>query len=145
MGWSVLGDDALVPERRWEPPPFRRGTFQIFFECFVTLLLCLWTALHLNISAEYKHHLEGRGKIAKLIPWKKCRYLLLGLIAPEVVSSQAFDLSGTAVTSSSFVRSDEYPDYRHIDIPVETKGDSLVQDSTHGTCFGPENQAKQQR
>ena len=33
----------------WHSEPNVRGTFSILVSCIVTLSLCVWTALHLNI------------------------------------------------------------------------------------------------
>ncbi|KAL2209315.1 hypothetical protein CC79DRAFT_674151 [Sarocladium strictum] len=86
MAWSILGDEPLLPERQWQPPPFRRGTNQILVECFATLLLCVWTAVHLNLQPQWKHDEKGFRKLTSKIPWKKCGYLVLGMIAPELVT-----------------------------------------------------------
>lgn len=33
----------------WRPPPDSRGSFTILSACLITLTLCIWTSLHLNI------------------------------------------------------------------------------------------------
>lgn len=86
MAWSILGDEDLLPERQWQPPPFKRGTNQILVECFVTLLLCVWTAVHLNLQPKWKHDQKGIRKFTSKIPWKRCGYLVLGMIAPDLVT-----------------------------------------------------------
>jgi hypothetical protein len=60
----------------WHPEPNFRGTFSILSSCWITLILCLWSAVHLNIPAYGEH---GKQK------WKKLGFVLVGIIAPELV------------------------------------------------------------
>ncbi|KAF1960307.1 hypothetical protein CC80DRAFT_359412, partial [Byssothecium circinans] len=64
----------------WHPEPTFRGTYSILSSCLITMSLCLWTAIHLNIP-------EHR-KTWWITPqhWRKAKWLLIGLFAPEVVS-----------------------------------------------------------
>jgi len=75
--WSPLGESTLNQTARWQPEPLSRGTFSILSSSLITLSLCLWTAVHLNIPG------EGMGSHQK---WYKVLWLILGLMAPEVVS-----------------------------------------------------------
>ena len=63
---------------RWEPSPTRRGTFDILAPCTITMLLCIWTSLHLNFPAAT----ESRWERFK----EKVLWLVAGLLAPEYVS-----------------------------------------------------------
>lgn len=87
----------------WEPQPDHRGTFGIVTSCFVTLALCTWKIVHLNLpgacpdaglpwtawwkkgtTRSVKHrlvHILGGHQITRQIGW-----LLIGLLAPELVS-----------------------------------------------------------
>lgn len=49
--------------------------------CLITLALCSWTALHLNIS---EHGGAWKQK------WRKAGWLLLGLLAPELIAFKAW-------------------------------------------------------
>jgi hypothetical protein len=62
--------------------PVTRGTWNILSTCLITLGLCLWTALHLNIP----RHKQGTWG-PKL---RKTRWLLLGLLAPEMLAYTAW-------------------------------------------------------
>ncbi|KAF2797184.1 hypothetical protein K505DRAFT_236065, partial [Melanomma pulvis-pyrius CBS 109.77] len=62
---------------KWKPEPVVRGTFSILSTCLITMGLCVWTAVHLNIP-EYK-------KQSRQI-WRKVGWLVLALLAPEMVS-----------------------------------------------------------
>ncbi|KAF2434361.1 hypothetical protein EJ08DRAFT_582328, partial [Tothia fuscella] len=54
------------------------GTYGLLVTCLTTIILCVWTAVHLNLP-EHK-------KSAQQI-WRKFGYLALGLFAPEIVAS----------------------------------------------------------
>lgn len=60
----------------WEPEPNTRGTWSILSTCLVTMALCVWSALHINIPEP-----EGQGKNIERKVW----WVLLGVFAPEMV------------------------------------------------------------
>ena len=62
----------------WRPEPISRGTFSLVSTCLITMALCIWTAVHLNIP-EY-------GKSSKQ-SWRKILCIIVGLFAPELVCS----------------------------------------------------------
>jgi len=72
----IFGNGSTSHTTSWEPEPLRRGTFSILSTCFVTLGLCVWTAIHLNVPA-HKGWLYQR--------WCKLGWMMLGFLAPEVV------------------------------------------------------------
>ncbi|KAF2142451.1 uncharacterized protein K452DRAFT_270118 [Aplosporella prunicola CBS 121167] len=65
----------------WQPEPTTRGTFSILSTCLVTLSLCVWTAVHLNIPAY--------GQVDRQ-KWRKLRWLTFTLFAPELVILTAY-------------------------------------------------------
>ncbi|RTE70303.1 hypothetical protein BHE90_015302 [Fusarium euwallaceae] len=81
----------------WEPEPTQRGTFSILSTCLITLSLCVWTAVHLNIpSREERSQDEPRDDSSeKWWSWKSLRWtaqtfrkagwMILGILAPELV------------------------------------------------------------
>lgn len=75
--WSSLGNESIHEAPRWQPEPQTRGTYSIVSTCVITLSLCVWTALHLNIPEHSK---------ADHQKWRKAKWLLVGLLAPELVS-----------------------------------------------------------
>jgi hypothetical protein len=79
--WSPLGSGPVNSTARWRPEPDQRGTWSIVSSCLVTLTLCLWTALHLNIPR--------RGTASKQA-WRKTGWLIIGLLAPEFVRATSF-------------------------------------------------------
>ncbi|KAK7413930.1 hypothetical protein QQX98_007197 [Neonectria punicea] len=70
----------------WVADPEIRGTTTILWSCIITLVACIYTALHLNVPANTR-------KMAMF--GEKLKWVLIGLIAPEVVlylaSSQFLD------------------------------------------------------
>ena len=60
----------------WVPSPTTRGSWDLLSSCVVTISLCAWTALHLNVP---EHGTADRQWL------RKSRWLVLGLVAPEMV------------------------------------------------------------
>lgn len=77
MPWSALGQEPLNATAQWEGEGSGRGTWTIFSTCVVTLILCVWTAVHLNVP-QYGH--------AESRVWRKIGMMLMALYGPEVVS-----------------------------------------------------------
>lgn len=65
----------------WKDGPTTRGTFDIVSSCVITLILCAWTAVHLNIAP------PGESWRPML---RKTGWLLLALLAPEMVAYTAW-------------------------------------------------------
>jgi hypothetical protein len=80
--FNAFGNATQAPPASWRDEPSTRGTWNILSTCLITLGLCLWTALHLNIP----RHKEGvwRPKM------RKTCWLLLGLLAPEMIAYTAW-------------------------------------------------------
>jgi hypothetical protein len=66
----------------WISEPDKRGTFGILSACVATTLLCVWTALHLNVPLPSETRWYWYGSIRF---WRKALWLLLGLLAPDLV------------------------------------------------------------
>ena len=73
---SVFGKETTISPPNWQHEPNTRGTWTIISTCLMTLSLCLWTALHLNVP-------ELNGKRSQRC--RKLGWLLIGLLAPEMV------------------------------------------------------------
>jgi hypothetical protein len=63
------------------PNPTNRGTSNILQSCLITTSLCVWTALHLNL----KEHDDPTFLRISYQTWRKAGWLLIGLLAPEMV------------------------------------------------------------
>lgn len=80
--------------------PRGRGAISLVLSCLLTLLLCLWTAIHSNILEK-----PTKGRILT----RKFTWILVGLIAPEILLWRAFEqwrdaraiLAAVAGTSSN--------------------------------------------
>ncbi|KAJ8126591.1 hypothetical protein O1611_g7048 [Lasiodiplodia mahajangana] len=82
---SVDTDTATahcVERRGWVSSPDTRGTIDIIWPCLTTISLVLWTMLHLNIPAP--------SDTTRHLAFRKLRWLLFGLLAPELVMMFAF-------------------------------------------------------
>lgn len=66
----------------WKPEPHHRGTYQLISTCVATLLICVLSALHLDIPP------KGRG--AAYHTWRKVYWAMLGMLAPELMTLTAF-------------------------------------------------------
>ena len=60
----------------WVAGPQVRGSWDILSTCLITISLCAWTALHLNVP---EHGTVNRQWL------RKSKWLLLGLVAPEIL------------------------------------------------------------
>ncbi|RFU27686.1 hypothetical protein B7463_g8635, partial [Scytalidium lignicola] len=68
---------ANVTTTGWTSEPDGRGTFGILRSCVVTLALCVYTALHINIPP------AKSSKASKYVT--KAKWVLIGMFAPELV------------------------------------------------------------
>jgi len=82
---TFYGSAPFNHTAKWHPEPTFRGTFSILSSCLITMALCVWTAVHLNIPA----HRE-KAAIGFITPQfiRKIKWLFIGLLAPEFVSKE---------------------------------------------------------
>lgn len=73
----------------WVSDPNTRGTLNLMFSCILTLGLCVWSAMHLNIPADDESEIQ---QWISGIKWG-----LFGVFAPELV----FLLHGNSTTQQS--------------------------------------------
>ncbi|KAF2463108.1 uncharacterized protein BDR25DRAFT_298659 [Lindgomyces ingoldianus] len=78
---SLFGEHPRNESLTWRAEPHYRGSFGILSSCLTTMILCIWTAIHLNIPE--------RGHTVKnfLI---KVGWLIMGIFAPEIIVWTAF-------------------------------------------------------
>ena len=82
MGLWIFGN-GNNGTAHWEPDPTNgRGTWTILSTCIITLTLCVYTSLHLNVPA---HNSSGTSTF-----FMKAKYVLFGLLAPEVIAFNAW-------------------------------------------------------
>lgn len=92
--WLVLSQSSFsapLPSSQreyvsWKSEPATRGTFRLLASCIITLTLCAWTAVHLNIAVEELPHEQW--SLARRIrctnAFRKAKWIVIGL-APELV------------------------------------------------------------
>jgi len=86
--FAPFGSSATNLSATWHREPRGRGTFNILSTCLTTMILCVWTAVHLDIP---DHNGEMRQKFLRKLGW-----LLLALLAPEIVAWNAWQQRRTA-------------------------------------------------
>ncbi|KAA8897466.1 hypothetical protein FN846DRAFT_992436 [Sphaerosporella brunnea] len=69
-------------EPPWVQDPNGRGTTGLVLSCVLTLGLCVWTAVHLNVDPAASHT-----KILR----RKCLWVVIGLFSPEIVLVSSYD------------------------------------------------------
>ncbi|RYP13468.1 hypothetical protein DL765_006881 [Monosporascus sp. GIB2] len=72
----------------WRTEPTTRGTYGLLSSCVVTMILCVWTAVHLNLP---DHDKPGVKYLPKWQTLRKVWWLLLGVFTPEIISWTAFE------------------------------------------------------
>lgn len=77
-----FGNHTENPAIVWKAEPTLRGSYSILSGCILTLVLCIWTAVHLNIPEPED---ANRSFLRKRQLWRKIGSLILGLVAPELV------------------------------------------------------------
>ena len=83
MGGLWIFGNGNNSTAQWHPVPNNgRGTWTILSTCIITLSLCVYTALHLNIPS----HKSGIVSIIGM----KIKYVLFGLLAPELIVFNAW-------------------------------------------------------
>jgi hypothetical protein len=79
MNFPQLGNKTVgwVPE-----PPHDRGTASLLYNNLLTLFLCSWSAVHLNVAAD--------GDSSMIIKLRKIKWMIVTILAPEFVATYAF-------------------------------------------------------
>lgn len=97
---SFIGSASSAPaaEVAWYSAPNYRGTWDLILSCVLTLIICVWSALHLNVPVETSR-LRDRNV-------RRLRWVSLGIFAPEVVVSTAFAQYLTARWLRNEIRAD---------------------------------------
>lgn len=61
----------------WTPQPDGRGTLDIIYSCGITMILCSWSILCMNVP--------GRRESQTQILWRKLSLTALGILCPEMI------------------------------------------------------------
>lgn len=68
----------------WTPEPSTRGTASLVYSCISTTIICTWSALHLNVPVQQDASNTS-------LFFRKLRYLLAALVAPELIAVFAYN------------------------------------------------------
>lgn len=77
---TALHNDVAPP---WVDGPRERGTWQILYSCLFTLLLCVYSANHLNVP------MKGETIVGACL--RKTKWAIVAVFAPELVVYTAFE------------------------------------------------------
>ena len=102
-------DEAILA---WKQEPDGRGTWGIVSSCTITMTLCVYTALHLNIPSVSKESAQlpwWNWQRIKASHWfLQFQWILLGLFAPELVVYAAWTQFRNARALTNFMRMPVY-------------------------------------
>ena len=80
----------------WVSDPNGRGTFSLVVSCLLTLSLCVWSAMHLNIPGTYHPTIQ---EFIRGIRWG-----VVGIFAPELVVFAAWRQYNSATALKALVQ-----------------------------------------
>lgn len=95
MGLPIFGTSNYT-NAQWVPEPNNQGTWGLLQTCLLTLGLCVYSAIHVNIL-----HRECKLWMRWLI---RCKWLLVALLAPECVVFNAWSQRRQAVRLACMLR-----------------------------------------
>lgn len=75
--------NSTIQSLGFVPEPDERGTISLLWGCSATILICSWSAVHSNIPPDN----ESQWRLY----WRKFKYMMMGIIAPELVTTIALD------------------------------------------------------
>ena len=72
---------ASVEKVGFVPEPDGRGTMGLIHGCFSTIIICTWSALHLNLPADEEKWVATT--------CRKLKWMAIAIFAPEFIASTA--------------------------------------------------------
>ena len=103
--WTDNASEAYVG---YVGDPSGRGTASLIISCLLTLILCVWSALHLNVPQ------HGTKPVQSLLI--SIRWIITGVFAPELVVFTAWRQWSSAKLLGNIVRNEEVKPSRAITI-----------------------------
>lgn len=82
IGAPLPSDETDEKTASWVSDPNGRGTFSLVESCVLTLSLCVWSAIHLNIPKIKEPMFRQR--------FRDFRWIVTGILAPELVIFSAW-------------------------------------------------------
>jgi hypothetical protein len=80
---SVVANNTALPVG-WQKEPEFRGTFRIIWAPLLTLFLCVWTAVHLNLPRNKEK--TRWYLLPKRQYWRRALWFTIGVFLPEMVA-----------------------------------------------------------
>jgi hypothetical protein len=102
---GVFGN--VADKAPWQLKPSTRGTSDILTSCLVTLSLCAWSAIHVNVEPDEEefgpHKVEPKSwmsrawkylgafflALASKATWRKVGWFVAAVLAPELVCARS--------------------------------------------------------
>ncbi|KAK3345785.1 hypothetical protein B0T25DRAFT_264100 [Lasiosphaeria hispida] len=100
----IFGTESTSRPATWKPEPVERGTFGVLSTCIITLGLCVWTVIHLNVPARNGHVKQF---------FRKMGWMVFGFLAPELVAFTAFQQYAAATKLTNEIAGYFPPERRH--------------------------------
>ncbi|KAH7138512.1 hypothetical protein B0J11DRAFT_17099 [Dendryphion nanum] len=79
---AAVSSDVETATTSWHSATNERSTWDLISSCVLTLTICVWSALHLNVPTENSTRTQRN--------LRRARWIVLGIFAPELVVSSAF-------------------------------------------------------
>lgn len=98
-----MSNSSSIIIHGWVGQPQSRGTFDIILSCFLTISLCTWTSLHLNVPA------SNEGQWRPIL--RKLRWMMLTLLGPEFVVALAAGQRANARRAFNTIRGMGYSEW----------------------------------
>ncbi|KAK3688991.1 hypothetical protein B0T22DRAFT_490553 [Podospora appendiculata] len=114
---DIGGVTNSTTEFSWVPNPTARGSSNILQTCLLTIGLCVWTAVHLNIPEDDDDKAAKPWLGVSRQNWRKVGWVFIGLFAPEMLIYTAWYQRSVA---REFVR--EYNKVFGLEIPKSWRG-----------------------
>lgn len=98
-GAPLPANEAGTQTVSWVSDPNGRGTFSLVESCLLTLSLCVWSAIHLNIPGKDETSFSRR--------FRNFRWIVTGILAPELVVFAAWRQWSSAKVLLEEINGDE--------------------------------------
>lgn len=139
MGLPVFGI-SNYSNPQWIPEPNNRGTWGLVQSCLLTLGLCVYSAIHLNVF-----HRECSWWTRYLI---RCKWLVVALLAPEAIVFNAWSQRRQAVRLARVLRrrsGQEEPVSCFLSIWNKIWSRTRIVDQENGSCKRHDGHVSKQR
>ncbi|UNI21782.1 hypothetical protein JDV02_007738 [Purpureocillium takamizusanense] len=114
-GTASNGSSGTASYVGYVSDPNGRGTTSLVLSCLLTLILCVWSALHLNVPARRRSIIQ--------VFWLNIRWIFAGIYAPELVVFVAWRQWCSARMLQQHIL--------HLHADAKERGDDRSSETTH--------------